>query len=94
MDRLERARGGLGVGRSASGLIGAHAAGVRARVAVAQPLVVAGGRQARRRAAVAQGDDAGLAAVEPLLDDHAAPGLGQQPRRCASCGLRRRRRRR
>ena len=47
----------------------AHAAGVRAAVAVAQPLVVAGRGQGDRAGPVAHGDDARLAALEPRLDD-------------------------
>ena len=51
-------------------------------VAVAEALVVAGQRQRERVAAVAQGDEARLAAVEPLLDDDpCAPGVASSARR-------------
>ena len=76
------------VGEVGERAVGAHPAGVRALVAVAEALVVAGQRQGQGVAAVAQGDEAGLRAVEPLLDDHDGPGRRQggrqRPRRPAA----------
>src|SRR5581483_6833158 len=48
----------------------AHAAGVRAGVAIADALVVASGRERQRAAAVGEREDGQLLAVEQLLDDH------------------------
>ncbi len=48
--------------------VGAHAAGVRAAVAVADPLVVLAGRQRQEALAVAQADQRDLLALEPPLD--------------------------
>ena len=54
--------------------IGAHAAGVRADVAVVGRLVVLGRLQGDDRAAVGNRQHAGLLAVEPLLDHQAIAG--------------------
>jgi hypothetical protein len=48
---------------------GAHPAGVRAGVAVEDPLVVLRGGEEAHALAVAQRDHARLGALEPLLDD-------------------------
>ena len=48
--------------------VGAHPAGVRAGIAVTQPLVVAGSRQGEGRDPVGEGDDARLRTAQPLLD--------------------------
>ena len=50
--------------------VGAHPAGVRARVAVADPLEVARRGQRQRALAVAEREHGQLVAVEELLDDH------------------------
>ena len=55
----------------------AHPAGVGAGVAITQALVVAGVRQGQRVAAVAQGDAAGLATVQALLEHDAGAGLAK-----------------
>ena len=51
--------------------VAAHAAGVRALVAVEDPLVVLGGRHRHGALAVAQGEQRQLLAVEELLEHHA-----------------------
>ena len=84
-------------GRSVERAERAHAAGVRAAVAVEQALVVARDRERERVAAVAQGDDAGLGPCEPFLDhDPRRPACARAPaaergdRRSASTVCRRR----
>ena len=59
------------VGQVGKRAVRAHAAGVRAAVAVGEPLVVAGKRQREGVAAVAQRDQRRFLALEPLLHDHA-----------------------
>ena len=74
-DRVAHQRVRAGHGREA-----AHAAGVRAGVAVADPLEVARGRERDRALAVAQREQRELVAVEELLDhdrDVAEPALDQ-----------------
>ena len=51
------------------GRVGAHAAGVRALIAVEGALVVLGGADLQRMGAVAQGEQAGLLADQAFLDD-------------------------
>ena len=57
------------VGQVRQRAVGAHAAGVRPAVAVAQALVVSGRPAGPARLAVAQGDDAHLEPEQALLDD-------------------------
>ena len=65
---VEEALGGV-VGQVRQGAVCAHAAGVRALVAIEQSLVVSRSRQRDRIATIADRDEARLAAAEPLLDD-------------------------
>ena len=64
-------------GHDRRGRIGAHAAGVRAVVAVAQALVVLRRRERQHGAAVDHRDEAGFLALEEFLDDDAR----RRPRR-------------
>ena len=68
------------VGEIGQRRVRAHPAGVGADVAIAEPLVIAGDRQGQRVASVAQGDEAGLTAVEPFLDDDLAGRVGDGDR--------------
>ena len=52
--------------------VGAHAAGVRAGVAVAEALVVLRGRERQHVGAVGEQEQRDLLAVEELLDEHRA----------------------
>ena len=61
----------------AAGEIGAHAAGIGPFVVVEGPLVVLARLERDDRAAVGDGQDAGLLAVEPLLDDQTVAGLAE-----------------
>ncbi len=74
VDRLEQGHG-LVVGQVRDRAVGAHPAGIRAGVAVAEPLVVARDGQGDRLATVAQGDEADLAT------DRAAPRRPRSRRR-------------
>ena len=60
-----------------NGEYAAHAAGVGALVVVEGAFVVLAGFERDDRAAVGQGQHAGLLAVEPLLDDQAVAGLAE-----------------
>ncbi len=71
-DRLHEP-GHLVVGEPRHRRVRAHAAGVRALVAVVDPLVVLGGGQAERRASVAEREDRDLLALEHLLDVERLP---------------------
>ena len=55
-----------------AGAVGAHAAGVRAGVAVTHPLEVLRRQQRDHGCAVADAEDAGLGPVEVLLKKHPA----------------------
>ncbi len=57
--------------------IGAHAAGVRADVAVADALVVLRRLQQHDRPAIADRQDGGLLPAQAFLDDHLVPGLAE-----------------
>ena len=74
MEPLDEVRDGL-LGQVVQRRVGAHPARVRAAVAVEQSLVVASRRQRHRPLAVAERDDARLAARESLLD-HEGGRLG------------------
>ena len=78
VDRGEQRRGPL-VGQVLDRTEGAHATRVRALVAVAESLVIAGDGQADRPPAIAQGDEARLASDQPLLDDDDRTRLREQP---------------
>ena len=60
--------------------VGAHAAGVRALVAVAKALVVLRGRERQHVAAVGHDDEARFLALEELLDDDHAARLAEGAR--------------
>ena len=68
---VARDLGGPGLVDAGHGRVGAHAAGVRASVAVEDPLVVLGGRERHGGLAVAQRQQRQLLALQVLLDDHA-----------------------
>src|SRR2546427_6500531 len=55
------------VGGDAHGTVGAHAAGVRPRVALAQPLVVLRRRKEQEPLAIGEGQDRQLLALEEVL---------------------------
>src|SRR5690606_13183160 len=57
--------------------VGAHAAGVRAGVGVADALVVLAGGHGQHVVAVDHDDEAGFLAVEELLDHHARTGVAE-----------------
>src|SRR5437016_4089402 len=59
--------------------VGAHAAGVRALVAVEDALVVLGRRERHDRRPVRERHERDLVALEELLDDHAAAGVAEEP---------------
>ena len=59
--------------------VGAHPAGVRALVAVAQALVVLAGRERQAALAVDDDDEARFLAVEKLLDDELRARLAHRP---------------
>ena len=59
------------------GRVGTHPAGVRARVAVAQTLVVLRGGERQHVRAVHHGDEARFLAVEEFLDHHLVAGLAE-----------------
>ena len=64
------------------GRVGAHAAGVRSRVAFVDALEILNGRQRRRARTVAQREHGDLLALEQLLDhDRVAERLGGTQRR-------------
>jgi hypothetical protein len=56
------------------GGVGSHAAGVGPRVALADALVVLGGRQGQDGLAVGEGEDGDLVALEVLFDDDRVAG--------------------
>ena len=56
---------------------GAHAAGIGALVVVVGAFVILAGLQGDDRPAIGEGQDAGLLAVELLLDDEAVAGLAE-----------------
>ena len=57
--------------------IGAHAAGVRACIAVERALVIFGGSQRERARAIAQNEERRFAPDEQFLDDEARAGLAE-----------------
>ena len=57
--------------------VGAHAAGVRPAVAIADALVVLAGGHRQHVLAVDHDDEAGLLAIEELLDHHARAGVAE-----------------
>ncbi len=67
--------------------VGAHAAGVRALVAVADPLVVLRRGERHAHAAVAQGEQRDLLADEPLLDHQRASGIAERAVEHRASGL-------
>ena len=56
--------------QNSGGRVAAHAAGIGAAVAVLQTLGVAGGNQRRKAFAVAEGENADLATLQPLLKQY------------------------
>ena len=59
------------------GAVGAHAASVRAGVAIVSPFVILGRRQCENRAAVGDRQHAGFLAVEAFFDDDLVAGLAE-----------------
>ena len=56
-----------------------HPAGIFAPIAIEQALVVLGRRQGDKALAIADGIVRGLFTLEPILDNHPAPGLAEAP---------------
>jgi hypothetical protein len=71
-----------GRGRVRHGRVGAHPAGIRPRVAVADPLEVPGDRQRQGVATVADREGRDLAAFEELLDQEPPAVRRRGPQRC------------
>ncbi len=61
-------RRSAGIGQVRQRAVGTHPAGVGPTVVIEQTLVVAGHRERDRGSAIAQGDEAGLGPLQPLLD--------------------------